>query len=293
MNTGKDLSEGLRDAIAIFMNSGENSLKNSQNDRAFDLPLLGFVRGDDPIFDEFKECVDPLHWTPLEAFSQGYPDSGLGAADLSVISWVLPQTAKTRKEHRQEKVYPSESWARARILGEEVNDALRRWLVGYLSEAGIQALAPVLLPAWSRVDSRKYVWASKWSERHMAYAAGLGTFGLCDGLITARGKAVRVGSIVAATTDLHFAPRPYDDHHAYCLYYTTGKCFVCAERCPVDAISENGHDKVRCRNHVHETCKAYVEQTFGLNGYACGLCQTAVPCESRIPMRPEKNEGEG
>ena len=34
-------------------------------------------------------------------------------------------------------------------------------------------------------------------ETHAAHAAGLGTFGLCDGLITPIGKAIRVGSVVA------------------------------------------------------------------------------------------------
>jgi hypothetical protein len=45
----------------------------------------------------------------------------------------------------------------------------------------------------------------------MAYAAGLGTFGLCDGLITARGKAMRTGSVVARL-EIDASPRPYDDH---------------------------------------------------------------------------------
>jgi epoxyqueuosine reductase QueG len=49
------------------------------------------------------------------------------------------------------------------------------------------------LPEWSRRPSEKYVFSSNWSERHAAYTAGLGTFGLCDGLITPLGKAMRVG----------------------------------------------------------------------------------------------------
>ena len=38
--------------------------------------------------------------------------------------------------------------------------------------------------------SEKYAYASTWSERHAAYAAGLGTFGLSDGLITAAGQGM-------------------------------------------------------------------------------------------------------
>ena len=30
--------------------------------------------------------------------------------------------------------------------------------------------------------------------------------------------------------------------------------------------------------------KEYVTSHFGFEAYACGLCQTGVPCESRIPL---------
>ena len=43
--------------------------------------------------------------------------------------------------------------------------------------------------------SEKYGMASCWSERHAAFVSGLGTFGLCDGLITPVGKAMRCGSV--------------------------------------------------------------------------------------------------
>ena len=38
-------------------------------------------------------------------------------------------------------------------------------------------------------------YASNWSERHVAYVCGLGTFG-CQGLITSKGLAGRFGSII-------------------------------------------------------------------------------------------------
>lgn len=40
-------------------------------------------------------------------------------------------------------------------------------------------------------------YVSRWSERHVAYISGLGTFGLSDALITPLGKAMRCGSVVA------------------------------------------------------------------------------------------------
>jgi len=80
-------------------------------------------------------------------------------------------------------------------------------------------------------QSERYGFASAWSERHVAYASGLGTFGLCDGLITPKGKAMRCGS-VAAQIQVPPTPRPYQDHHAYCLHFSQGSCGLCITRCP-------------------------------------------------------------
>jgi epoxyqueuosine reductase len=123
---------------------------------------------------------------------------------------------------------------------------------------------------------------SNWSERHIAYAAGLGTFGLCDGLITPVGKAMRCGSVVARLA-LAATPRVYRDHHAYCDFFAEKRCAACVERCPVGAISEQGHDKARCLDYLDQVRRELIEPQFGFSTDACGLCQTSVPCESHIP----------
>jgi hypothetical protein len=262
--------------------SPENSLKNLSNDKAFDSPLVGFSSGEDRLYQDFKTHVGPFHWTPWEVFAMAFPNLKVEAEEISVISWVLPQTDATRKENRRQDVYPSESWARARIFGEEFNVKVRKHLVEELIRQGHEAVAPVCLPNWKTKESDRFTFASTWSERHAAYASGLGTFGLCDGLITARGKAMRVGSVVARIR-VSPTPRPYSDHHEYCLFYSKGTCGKCIERCPVQAVSADGHDKRKCRGHVKIDVASHVKSHYGFDGYGCGLCQTGVPCESRIP----------
>ena len=202
--------------------------------------------------------------------------------ELTVISWILPQTKATRSDNTKENFYPSERWARARIFGEEVNVKLKKHLVKSIESAGYKAIAPSLTPQFSMRISPKYGFASTWSERHAAYASGLGTFGLCDGLITPVGKAMRTGSVIA---QIHIPPthRPYTNHHEYCLFFTKGTCGKCISRCPVDAISKSGKDKEICFKHLFPVTKDYVSNNFGFQGYGCGLCQTGVPCESGIP----------
>ena len=136
------------------------------------------------------------------------------------------------------------------------------------------------LSRWSCPNAMASI--SPWSERHAAHASGLGTFGLCDGLITPVGKAIRCGSVVARIS-VEPTPRPYTDHRAYCLFFSRGKCRKCIQRCPVGAVSESGHDKARCYAFLMENTRTYVKEHYGFEGYGCGFCQSGVPCESGIP----------
>jgi epoxyqueuosine reductase len=266
----------IRDFI---QHSIENNLQNDTNEKAFDSPLMGFSRGDDPLYAAYKDHVGPCHWTPWEIFTRTFPGCGVKPEELTVISWILPQTEATKADNRRQTTYPSERWARARIYGEEVNVKLRKHVVAALQAEGYDAVAPAISPLWSRQTSERYVYASTWSERHAAYAAGLGTFGLCDGLITPRGKAMRTGSVVARI-QIPPTPRPYTDHHQYCLFFTQGICGKCIQRCPVGAVSEAGHDKAKCRQYIRPAMADYVKVHYGFDGYGCGLCQTKVPCDS-------------
>ena len=276
--------EWMVDLIRNFIaNSPVNTLRNDRDDPAWDNVLIGFASGEDPIWQQYKEFVGAFHWTPWEVFSQHCPGESAGPHELTIVSWVLPQREMVRKTNRRSKKYPSEEWARIRIYGEEFNVALRRYVAKSLSEAGHAAIAPMLVPNWTVVKSERFSYASAWSERHVAHAAGLGTFGLCDGLITANGKAMRAGSVVAKL-DLMPTPRPYTNHQAYCLFFADGTCGKCIDRCPVRAITEAGHDKEKCRQHLIRTRK-YVKKTYHFQGYGCGLCQVGVPCEARIPVK--------
>ncbi|MCK9273692.1 MAG: epoxyqueuosine reductase [Syntrophales bacterium] len=279
----KKIENIIHDFIAC---SPDNSLMNSGDEKAWELPLVGYSSGNDTLYEKFKQYVGPFFMTPQEIFAITFRDISVKAEELTVISWILPQTEPTKFDNRQEIVYPAERWARARIFGEEVNVKLRAHLVGSLASLGFQAVAPVLSPQFSTRISKKYGFSSTWSERHVAYASGLGTFGLCGGLITAAGKAMRAGSVVAR---IHIppTPRPYTTHTEYCLYFTYGICGKCMKRCPVGAITKDGKDKEMCLKHLFPGTSEYVTKNFGFDGYGCGLCQTGVPCESKIPLKKD------
>jgi len=198
----KNISERPDDWITSMVvdfvaTSPLNTLGPPTGEAAWDTPIVGFCRGDDPIYLEFKKHIGDFYWTPLEIFERTFTGVKTTAKDMTVISWILPQTRATKDENAAQKVYPSLRWAAARDSGEKFNVALRQHVAETLLQAGVEAVAPMLSPHWSRQTSERYGFASNWSERHAAHAAGLGTFGLCDGLITPLGKAIRAGSVVA------------------------------------------------------------------------------------------------
>jgi len=263
----KDLGKWIEGMIRDFINgSPENTLKNRTNEKAWEDPLVGFSNGDDPLYQEYKEYVGTFHWTPLEIFTNTFPLFEVSAEDLTVISWVLPQTEMTKSDNRKETLYPSERWARSRTFGEEVNVKLAKHVVSTLQEAGFQVVAPSLCASFKWIESARYSIASTWSERHAAYASGLGTFGLCDGLITSKGKAMRCGSVVV-NIKIPATKRLYHNHRAYCLFFSKGICGECIQRCPAGAVTSEGHDKVKCRSYLRAEIKGYVKSHFGFEGY--------------------------
>jgi len=257
----------------------------------FDKPLVGFVRGSDPIFDRFKEIIGPHHFTPWEIMKWQAENNGVEPPkpeDLSVVSFVMPITRKTKKDNAAAVDWPSERWAQTRLLGEIFSQTIVREIVTDLMGNGILAISPDVTPKFNKKRYPNVGWASPWSHRHIAYAAGLGTFGMQDFLITEKGCAHRLSSFVV---NLKLEPnrqRP-EDIHAYCLHYQGRECLQCAKRCPVGAITaENAHNKETCYQKVADSLK-YCNKNYHIFIYGCGLCATGVPCESGIPKPLQKS----
>ena len=272
--------------IAKFVKENPANRRKVGRGKFWDKPLVGFASGNDPLFKQYKKIIGKFHHTPLEIFGLTFGQKEK-PQNLSVISWVLPASEGIRKSNRKETKYPSRLWAHARDFGEQFNVKLRDHLVEVLKKEGYQAVAPMNSPHWKRVRSPRVGFASSWSERHAAYVCGLGTFGLSDGLITPKGKAMRVGSVV---TNLPLKPsaKKYPHHRANCLYFFNRTCKVCAARCPAGAITAKGHDKDKCYEYSYNTIGPSKRAEYGVKITGCGLCQTRVPCESEIPKLIQK-----
>jgi len=285
----------------FLANHENNNLGPGTTDKAWGGFVLGFSDGADELYNFLKDHIGEFHWSPAEAFALGWP-AALGAVadargggpsagnyppppsadELTVVSWALCQTQATKEANRAQTRFPSEPWARSRIYGHRCGRYLQKTLVKALSLQGVAAVAPALLPDWMETESPAYGRSSTWSERHVAYISGLGTFGLCGGLITERGQAARFGSVIVHA-HIPPTPRSYSDPFAYCLFYHDGSCTACVDRCPVGAVGPGGRDKKACAQHLEVATAEHVKREYGFEGYGCGLCQTGVPCESGIP----------
>ena len=268
--------------MTFVEDSQENRLAEIDGSPIWDAPLVGFADGDDPLFREYKTIIGDFHLTPREVLAPTLPD-GESPGTVSVICWVLPATPTTKRSNRRRNLTPSFRWAQTRLYGERFNDRVREHVVSLLRGLGYAGVAPLLTAAVKTVQ-REDGPASTWSERHAAYAAGLGTFSLSDGLITPVGVAIRCGSVVT-DLPLQASERKYADYLSNCLYFRDGTCGRCIDRCPAGAITTKGHDKRKCQAYLREGL-AGLDRRYGTEeiGYAgCGLCQTGVPCESGIP----------
>jgi len=286
----KNPNRVLEQVIKNFVHEAQSNQRTQLDDGIYwEEPLVGFASGITPLFFEYKTLIGPFHLTPREIISSALQERGRSLLfteieQISVISWALPASEDIRKSNRQEKQFPSKLWAYTRTFGEACNIALRNQVVTFLEDLGHPAVAPTLSPAFQYIRDEKVGWASPWSERHIAYACGLGTFSLNDGLITPKGMAVRFGSVV---TLLKLTPSEmkYRHHRENCLQFRNEKCGKCIPRCPAGAISEKGHDKDKCKEYVDSEVLQKKRIEYGLQNPppSCGLCQTDVPCEFQIP----------
>ena len=266
------MEELIQSQIVDFINNHPGNRLPGSETPYFDQPLVGFSSASDPIFTDYKKIIGPFHLLPAELLPEAQ----------SIISWILPISLPIQESNRKEHELPSREWALTRFHGEAINAALRRHLVSWLESRGHKAVAPQYSPLWQEFSDTPVGIASTWSERHGAYAAGLGTFSLSDGFVTVRGIAHRTGSVI---TDLPLVPTPRTapDHLHNCLYHRDGSCGACIGRCPVGAITKAGHDKPRCRELVYGTVPETLFGLYGVPQTGCGLCQTKVPCEAMIP----------
>jgi epoxyqueuosine reductase QueG len=232
---------------------------------AWKSPLIAYASAQDPLFDQLKHAVGPSHL---------YPRDLLPGAE-SVITYFLP--FRERIAHSNAAPGPaSRDWAIAYIETNTLIETINRRLIEALDRDGYAAVSQPPTHVFDRASL-----TSTWSHKHIAYIAGLGTFGLHRMLITAAGCAGRLGTLV---TNAYLPPTPRPEHEA-CLYkHAAGvgdACTACARRCTFGALTVDAFDRHAC----YRVCldNAALHSNLG-HADVCGKCATHVPCAFTDPV---------
>ena len=231
----------------------------------FEEPLVKFGSVKDELFQKYKEpgVIGPWFDGPDVWLAEG----------ITVISLFFPFTEAVRESNRTCTEFPSSEWLHGRIEGQACLTEFMNRLKTWFEENGVSACVPSNDPRFHQVIENG-IYGSNWSERHVAYLCGLGTFGLSKGIITEKGMAGRFMSIIISQ-ELKPDERLYTGIYDYCT-----KCGACIKRCPAEAISfEKGKEHVPCDLWNKKIGAMHVPR------YGCGLCQVKVPCESKNPAK--------
>jgi len=192
--------------------------------RMYDPPVFAFGSPDDELYMQFKSpgiigshFLAPREWLP----------------DVkTVIAFFLPFSDRVKSANAVNRDWPADEWLHGRYEGQIFLKDLAISIQNLISDAGYASLAPTYNERFkSGIESDKYT--SNWSERHVAFACGLGTFSLSTGLITEKGVCGRFGSVLTKL-DLPKDEKGYSGFLEYCIM-----CGACIKKCPVDAISGN------------------------------------------------------
>ena len=239
----------------------------------FGAPIVGYASAGDSLFTEMykkPEVIGSFYMTPQEWLP--------GAK--TVISYFFPFSEEVRSRERAARKDGGfcEAWTKTLAVGDNIVKAMSSRVEEKLRALGVTAVAPSPDPRMSahpepilEGGEPSFHYVSTWSERHAAYAAGLGTFGIHKNLITEKGTCGKFGSIIT-TEALEQDRRPYTGVYDYC----TG-CGACMRKCPVAAITkEFGRNSKKCSDRA-----AFMNETHQPSG--CGQCMIGVPCEFRNP----------
>jgi epoxyqueuosine reductase QueG len=226
-------------------------------------PVTAFASAGDDLFAKMKEIIDPSYATPADFLP--------GAQ--TVITYFVPFDAAVVRSNIEGKEC-SRAWAVAYQETNALIEDLNQYIKTALEALGYQG---AVIPPTHNFDRTKLI--SGWSHRHAAFIAGLGKFGLNNMLITAKGCAGRVGSLI---TDLAVEPTLRTEEE-YCLHKRGLTCGKCIRRCVNGALSMDSFDRHKC----YQMCLAN-DQRFPDIPVAdvCGKCLVAVPCAMACPAEP-------
>lgn len=221
------------------------------------VPIVGYADALDPYIQRLPEIVAEGHKLPGDFMED----------PKIVISYFVPfvpEVAQTNIHVKDNAA--SKEWTDAYNTTNTMMARLNEYLAAEITKRGGRAVVPF------GVGMKEEILKSDWSQRHLAYAAGLGTFGINNMLISEEGCCGRYNSIVA---DIPVEPDGHQEEEK-CLYKSKGLCKKCVENCFMGALTVEGFDRFKC----FEACSKNLRET---GADVCGKCNINIPCAFAAP----------
>jgi epoxyqueuosine reductase QueG len=225
-------------------------------------PIIKIISAKNEKFRELKQIVSLEHSLPCDIL----PDA------KSIISFFIPFNENIVKSNINGTI-ASKEWAQVYIKTNElikiINDKIEELME-------INGYKTGKIPATHNFNEKTLI--SNWSHRHIAFIAGIGTFGINNMLITKRGCCGRLGSII-----INYELKNYKDAGKVkekCLNKLNGSCGICQKRCIANAYKNKNFNKDICYKQCLENAKYHKE-----TGHAdvCGKCLVGLPCSIQEP----------
>lgn len=241
----------LEQEITAFIDRG---VAQAERPELMRQPLVAFSAADDPGYGQLKTLVGPWHLLPED----------LLPGCRSVISFFIPFAQEVSRDcAAAQNVSPL--WGQAYLEVNSLIDRLGPALASWLERQGYQAHA---VSATHNYDPKTL--RAAWSHRSAAALAGLGSWGDNRLLLTAKGSAGRLGSVL---TTARLSPGQQAPEQ--CLH-----CSSCRGACPLGLLQEvgDGFDKAACNSRLQANSAWLLEQGHDQGLFdVCGKCVGACP----------------
>lgn len=237
----------------VIRNKVIQMVKNHPESFRFREPIVGFASAQDPLYAQLSDIIGVKQFLPTDILPTAQ----------TVIVYFIPYSLEiVRSIQKQNNIVQqwSDNYTVTNLLLAAISDELQ-------NELKNRGFAVKTEPPTNNYDPIQLT--ARWAHKSSACIAGIGTFGLNRLIITKSGTAGRLNSLV---TDAFIPPTPRPAE-PYCLYYRTGKCKACVEKCPSGALSTEGFDRFRCNAYLDGKNVHDLQQ-------GCGMCSSG-PCAAK------------
>jgi epoxyqueuosine reductase len=195
----------------------------------------------------------------------------------SLIVFFIPFVKDLIRENRPGD-RPCRNWGLAYVETNNLINHAGEAIADYLKEKGY---ASGLTPATHNFNEDRLM--APWSHKHLAHLAGLGRFGTHHMIITPAGACGRFGSLVC---EADLGDNPLMDSGHACLLKAGQTCGKCIDRCPVNALTEDGFDRRKCWDRLNQNIDTLdYFSDLPETTHVCAKCVAMLPCSFANPVK--------